>query len=462
MRPVVNIDTRIDSRSHGILKQAGWRLIGPLKFILIFWALLIANYFFGPASYPFPSLLSVFYFGGVLGALFLGVYFGNGGSLHHSLSARFKDGKPLLIERSIVQWSGFALVVFTISAVSSLNGFRLVVATGRTIDQAVYETGFVRGRDFESAGLASALSNAVGFLSYTWLLVSFVFLRFAGGRKRISNVWLLVSSGVGVCGVLLQYFVQVSRNAYLVLILLVLFYIAIVERGQLKQVIYRLGKTARMSAVVILVVVMSYMLFIAVNRTGDKDESLHFVKAWIPLQYRLLPVELIDQDLAAGIYKLQWYAGHSLRNLNEIINSDVAMLEKGGTSSVLYWPTLQLARIWPESEQYISESARKYGEMVEVLNENAWQWGSGFAALICDFGLLGSILWIAMFGMIIGWSYRDFWMHGSMVSAAICLWISLLCTTLPFYFPIDNFYYTNLYFVLSLKVLCLLIDNRSL
>jgi hypothetical protein len=430
--------------------------IAPLKGIFVLWGALILNYFLGPTSFPFPSAISVFFFFAVAGAVAGGVAVGNGGSLRcHTLN--FAG-----LGAALKSWKWPSLVCVVLSGVAMVIGLRIVMATGRTLDQALNDTGMVRHREYDEGGIRSALVNAVGFLSFSWVFISVMYLRFAGGVKGEFNVLRLVASAVGVGSILLLYVVIVSRNAFLVLILATCFYVAIAEFGSFKNAFRRLGAVGNLAGFIVALLVMGYMLFISVSRTAGDRENSQFVNTWMSFKYRLSPLESVNYEVAAGVYKLQWYAAHPLRNLDDIMASDPPFIRSGGASSVLNWPIQQVSRFIPEARSYIDSSTIQYYSLTAVLGDNAWQWASGLTAIISDFGVVGALVVLFVWGAIIGWTYRDFMQHGSFLSGIICIWICIFVSVIPLFFPIDNFLQTNLYAMLGLKAMFLITGQRHI
>jgi len=440
---------------NGGLFPAGQDSILPIKFLLYAWGLIGVNFLLGSASYAFPSVGMVVYIFAAV-AVIIGTY-----------RLAFIVTNPLGIsivptmQRGLRFWRYPLLLGSLLSCIAAIVSFNMLSQSGRTLRDSIELTGLVRNTQAAEMGIGATIANAVGFASQSCLFMTFIFLRNGGGLKRITNKLSLLFSAVGVAFLLLSYVSNANRTAFLYLILMLLFYVVVFERGRYRDTFKKVGKYGVIAACGLVVLTVGYFLFIAINRTGEKNENSLFVSEFIKLRYRL-PETIVPGELAEGIYKLQWYGSHQIDNLNLFFRGGHLEWVKVEPSAVFFWLYQQLGRLWPDFAD-IAKLAETNGTLLaEMSGGHSWQWYTGFAPFLVGFGIVGSLIVLSAFGALLGWLHATFLRDGSMLSVILLLWLLALCLMLMVYFPNDNYFHSNVFYLVVAKFLAIFAQRRFL
>ena len=415
------------------------------------WLGILVFYACGPAYFPFPEPELIVYL-----VLCFGVFL---------VGAKLAEGKtpfpqpPVSPAHGISDTSYRFLALFSwITAAGAWVGLKLLTATGRTFDTAINKTGVVRQIVVEDLGLTSALANMFGFLSFSCLFVCFLIEK-TPKQRSVGRVALL-GSAVGAVAILAFYIINVNRTAFLVLLAIPPSYMAIRHGEQARKVMRQLGLAVWLSIFALFAGALTYIIFIAVNRSAGAGENTEYVATYIPLKYRLGPLEDFDYNLANGIYKLVWYPTHQIDNLNRFLEEGVPLLDLHGELT-FRWLVLQLSKAAPELNDLAAGADERAIETISRANVNPWEWFTGFGTLILDFGVLGSLLAVAILGFWIVRTYRGY-IGGSLLSGVLCFWLVFMGLMLIINYPIDNFIHSNIYILSACRVVEILVrPSRS-
>jgi hypothetical protein len=441
----------------------------PLKFLWCAWFLVFTNYLLGPIDYQSPSIILIGY---LLIAIFsITVGFGIGGRLvanpynvlRTRANSRLKfrgekqrvsvfsgdiDQASLVVESlSKLRW--IVLAASIASAVGSAVAFRILTNSGRTIQDSIELTGLVRQNKVDDLGMSSVIANMFGFLSMSLVIISFLYILYNGGLKRRFNLFLVSFSSIGVAFLLLTYVVNVNRTAFLILFLLIVMFPSVFYSGSILNLIKRVGKVGVVGLLFLVLVIVGYIFFIAVKRSGGDSDNDMFISSFIKMRYNL---PFISGDLSVALNKLLWYASHQFSNFDLILNNPTTPLIAFKPSQLFFWVYQQLGKFFPELSNAFLVTSTKSAEIAESAGAYSWQWNTGFCAFIFAFGILGSIPILFVFSATAGFSYARYIIHGSVTAGLLCLWLLVLGVLLFVYFPVDNFVQSNFFYLYSVNI----------
>lgn len=427
----------------------------PLKYLVLGWLVIFAGFLLGPASFRWLGFVTVFYLGVAVTTVVLGFLLGfsvGRGSCRAPLPAP-------TAALGLLNWP--LLIGSAVSAAGSAYAFLLLSRAGRTIQDSIEMTGTVRQTQASELGMAGTVANLFGFMSVSWLVIAMLMLRYRGGLRVASNVISLFFSSIGVLFLLLTYIANVNRTAFLMLFLLIVFFVPVFDRGDFRGAVRRMG-AAGLSAVAALVVFLfSYILFIAVKRSGGDSDNAMFTDAFIRTRYEL-PGVFAQGGIADGLYKLQWYASHQLSNLDLLLTGGQVEWVRFEPAHVFFWLYQQASRLAPDLAFQVSEVQFEGAAIAENSGGFAWQWYTGFASFILGFGILGSILVIFIFSLMMGFFQARYVFKGSVVAGLCSLWLITMAFLMMIYMPIDNFVHSNLFYVFCANGLALLMGRKSI
>ena len=433
---------RAFGQSHQPRRQRAAFLPAPLKMVLFIWGLIFLNFVAGPNAFPVPKFTSLLLIGSAI------VLFSSGCLVGAAKGFYVPPYAQERADRNFERWRLIATIGSWLSAAGAILSVILNIMAGKTLGMALNNTQVVRQQVIDSLGFTSIVSNAVGFTAFSWLIVSVILCRRAGGVAK--NRWSLMGAILGVVAILFLYVINVNRTAFLVLIFFFIQYISVVEHGRIRGAIRHFGKKFLIAAVLVAIICLPYILFIAVAR-ADRGENERFVAEFMELKYRVGWLEKWNYDTACGVYKLQWYASHQIRNFDQVLSGGTVPLFNFDGRLFFAWPITQAAKVYPQWADVATRASDDLAAQISLAGAYAWQWCTALLVFCYDFGIFGALALVFGLGWLVGWGYQGFKSTGSVLSAVLTFWWGVIAMLLFVNYPIDNFIQTNLFGILVIK-----------
>lgn len=254
----------------------------------------------------------------------------------------------------------------------------------------------------------------------------------------------LVASCFGVACILVFYFVNVNRTAFYILAILLLCSFSLFHKLSFSQLIKVMPKWAIAALLVTALVIPSYVVFIATARSSGEGENAQIVSDNIKLRYHLQTLEQIDYNTACGVYKVHWYTTHPIANLFSYIDTNAPLTYFDGRGTFFY-PISQYNKIFPSDQIDYQESWNRQISDIESAGIPVWQWCTGYATIINDFGIFGCLIFVFILSTILSAATRSFLLTHDWLAGLTALWISILLIVLWTNFPIDTFFQLSIY-----------------
>ena len=397
------------------------------------WPVMISLYIFGPISYRQLSASTICYLVTAFVVLATGYHVG------WKLGAKqISPGKP---NRGL---AGRAL--WPITLISLLGSSLLLLdslRSGFSFWLVIHDP--IEGRVLQSEHVLSGLTT----VSFPFAVISFSSFLFGIMRLARGRVGpLTIISILSVVPFLLTNVLQSGRQTFLIVGFLMVSWLAIYWAVNGSRKARRLILRAFPALAPLAALVLAYFFFIATNRNSFSLPSLSRWAALFPISLKDWASVLQEHlgtsasiSLVSGIF----YYTHQLSGLDSIVTADIG---PGGWGRLMgTWLLSELSRTGLNltySDMSIQNALTRTGEF-------KFGWLTGFSVPIGDFGVLGSIPFMGMVGLVLGSTVRRAIVTPSDVNMCIAAWLVTACLFAIEMFPGDGLFTINLVFAFVLQ-----------
>ena len=367
----------------------------PLLPFTAYWALTLLYYHIGFVVTPSLHVQTYLY-------IALGVFLCILGFRIQTRNERVmvRSSAPFLQRRE--KWvKGLLVIAFAGNVLLLLDKIR----AGVSLSVVVNETQFLRD-DYGTSVLTTA---AVPFAGFLYPAVAGFFL-FAGSNQKISKTTALL--GCATVGALLLTTVLSGNRAHILhFVFWMIFLLGFVTwRGLPGDRIANRRRIARLMLVIGMLGATAYTIFISSFRIST-DFLQNYERGEL-LRYNAIE-SVSNQRVQGGLVLLSGYATQQYEFVDTIIKN--APFIRFDLSPFVLWHNRQLARIGITDHE---ETMRAYAIEIGGLGLSEFGWPSVFGHLMIYFGSMGGLIWMFIFGTLLGYFTKSYWRTGRLWALA--------------------------------------------
>ncbi len=394
-----------------------WGIIVPLIAWLISWLL----YAIGVIQWPLLSWAFYGYFLFIIAGLFIGY------SLGRDMN---NDAKPRYRE---VDFERVWLPVVIIGVICVFIWVQDLKRGGFDAQNSINETAMVRHKHLGITSIWTTIASpfvCASFCGLSYIIYSLMYKRRNVGPLFFYGTMFTLA---GFCYIT---FLQVSRNG--ILQFLILAVITLFTAGARVGVkgLRNLAIVRWVFVLAMLMAVLVYFSFISTNR----QDAYQYESGLGMHTYRFDVIGKFPQAVEAPLIGGTYYFSHGLNNLDRLLTS--------GQVPVVYFDTGWLG--------YINQVGRRVGldfepnmERIEAIQGGVGihpaEWATGFFSILLDFGLFGSVFFLSLVGVVIGYVVSEIRTAFDFSGLFFYVVLTSLIGQLILYYPGNQIFWISFY-----------------